>query len=217
MLQTHLQNNLCRGYFQMAKAVSNKPENKSVRRTKKCIKKSFAKLLSERDISKITVTDLINDAEISRTTFYAHYSDIFDLFERISEEECDKLIARFDEEGIVSILTQPEVFFSAVRTDINKDIEYYRQLFLSGNSDKLIEDIKSAVFEYVAQYRKNNTAIKTEIFTDFYVSYLSNAVTGAFLDWLKGRINMTDNQFVEDLSVCIRNTFSGVFPVGEAS
>lgn len=201
----------------MSKPVSNKPENKSVRRTKKCIKKSFAKLLSERDVSKITVTDLINDAEISRTTFYAHYSDIFDLFERISEEECAKLIARIDEAGVVSMITEPELFFTSVRADINKDIEYYRQLFLAGNSDKLLDDIKAAVFSFVAEYRKNNASISDDILSGFYVSYLTNAITGAFVDWLKGNISMTDEQLVEDLSICVKNTFSGVFDIEEAS
>ena len=58
-------------------------EYRSSRRSKNMIKKAFAKLLHEKDISKITVTDIIKEAEISRGTFYAHYPDVYGLLSKL--------------------------------------------------------------------------------------------------------------------------------------
>ena len=51
--------------------------NNSSRKTRANIKKVFAQLLAEkRELSKITVTELVQRANISRGAFYSHYDDI---------------------------------------------------------------------------------------------------------------------------------------------
>ena len=47
------------------------------------IKDSMLKLMEKKDISKITVTELCNLADINRATFYKYYVDIYDLIEKI--------------------------------------------------------------------------------------------------------------------------------------
>lgn len=44
-------------------------------KTRKLIQNSFFELAKEKDISKITVTELCEFANISRSTFYSHYED----------------------------------------------------------------------------------------------------------------------------------------------
>ncbi|WP_425524836.1 TetR/AcrR family transcriptional regulator [Bacillus atrophaeus] len=55
-------------------------------KTKSAIKHAFLKLLHEKEINKITVSDLSKKADISRGTFYLHYKDVFDLYEQIEDE-----------------------------------------------------------------------------------------------------------------------------------
>ncbi len=50
------------------------------------LKDSLIKLLSEKQISTITVKEICNLADINRSTFYTHYSDQFDLLDKIEEE-----------------------------------------------------------------------------------------------------------------------------------
>lgn len=61
--------------------------NKSSIKTRKIIKKTFAELLAEKkELDKITVTELVNRAEINRGTFYAHYDDIYSVAEDYENE-----------------------------------------------------------------------------------------------------------------------------------
>lgn len=48
-------------------------------KTKRSINKAFLELLQEIGFSKITVSKIIERAEINRSTFYSHYLDKFDL------------------------------------------------------------------------------------------------------------------------------------------
>lgn len=44
--------------------------------TKKAIRESFVKLLSEKPFSQITVRDIVEDCGVSRNTFYYYYNDL---------------------------------------------------------------------------------------------------------------------------------------------
>ena len=54
-----------------------KAEYRSAIRSKRMIKQAFLSLIKEKDISKITVTELVERADLNRATFYAHYPDIY--------------------------------------------------------------------------------------------------------------------------------------------
>ncbi|OWR29648.1 TetR family transcriptional regulator [Saccharibacillus sp. O23] len=49
------------------------------------IKESLLKLLKERSINKITVTDICKEAGINRNTFYTHYANPFELLSSIED------------------------------------------------------------------------------------------------------------------------------------
>ena len=55
-------------------------------RTRKGLRKSLLSLMKDRPIAKITVKELCAKAEINRTTFYAHYTDISELLEQIETD-----------------------------------------------------------------------------------------------------------------------------------
>ena len=55
--------------------------DRRVKYTKKVIKDTFIDLLSEKDINKVTVSEICKIADINRATFYRYYLDVFDLLE----------------------------------------------------------------------------------------------------------------------------------------
>ncbi len=49
-------------------------------RTRQLLSEAFVQLLREKGYSAITVSDIIERADIGRSTFYSHYRDKDDLF-----------------------------------------------------------------------------------------------------------------------------------------
>ena len=59
--------------------------------TKNIIKETFLTLLEEKEITKITVSEICKIADINRATFYRYYLDVYDLLDKIEEEFLDEL------------------------------------------------------------------------------------------------------------------------------
>lgn len=54
--------------------------------TKMLIRRAFTDLISKKPIQSISVKELCEAAGINRGTFYAHYTDIYDLLEKLEAE-----------------------------------------------------------------------------------------------------------------------------------
>lgn len=61
-------------------------EDRRIRRTKRLLRQALAELMLEKEFKDITVTDVVNRADINRGTFYVHYRDVYDLREKIENE-----------------------------------------------------------------------------------------------------------------------------------
>ena len=81
-------------------------------RTEKSIRDAFFKLLSQKNLSQITVTELSKEAFLGRGTFYLHYTDIYELFSAITKEHISNIFKKID----ASDRTQAAVF--AIRNNI---------------------------------------------------------------------------------------------------
>lgn len=74
--------------------------NRSVRFTKSRIRTAYFSLMENKSIHKITVAEIVRTADISRATFYLHYSDTYDLLQQTEEEIISSIISeimKFDE------------------------------------------------------------------------------------------------------------------------
>lgn len=60
--------------------------------TKRQLSASLQKMLTQNQLDKITIQDLVNEAQVSRKTFYYHFQDIYDLLEWTLVEEGKKLL-----------------------------------------------------------------------------------------------------------------------------
>lgn len=74
-----------------------KKEYRNARRSRKLIQNAFMELLHEKPYEKITATDVINRADVNRSTFYAHYPDLRGLVEEIMSEIVDESAALIEE------------------------------------------------------------------------------------------------------------------------
>lgn len=59
--------------------------------TRMVLKDSLLKLLQDKSISSITIKEICETADINRSTYYAHYSNQYELLEAIEEEFIEDL------------------------------------------------------------------------------------------------------------------------------
>ena len=75
--------------------MEEKSQYRSALRSKKLIKNAFSELLQKKDFEKITVTEIVNSAQLNRGTFYAHYSNTIDVLEEIENDVSEQILFFF--------------------------------------------------------------------------------------------------------------------------
>lgn len=73
----------------------NKEGNQRGTDTRERLTEAFLTLLSQKDISRITIQEICENAQVSRTAFYNHYEDIYDLFHKCGKEITAKAALSF--------------------------------------------------------------------------------------------------------------------------
>lgn len=76
-------------------------ESRKVKYTRMVIREAFFELLQEKPITKITIAEICERADIHRGTFYQHYHDIYDLQEKIESglmEKFDRLMPMLEQD-----------------------------------------------------------------------------------------------------------------------
>ncbi|MGM9650466.1 MAG: TetR/AcrR family transcriptional regulator [Faecousia sp.] len=76
-----------------------KKENQRVALTKRLLKESLLRLMEENSIQSITVTELCQNAEINRSTFYNHYGCPADVLKEIETDLLEDLVRIWQSEG----------------------------------------------------------------------------------------------------------------------
>lgn len=65
--------------------------DRRVKYTLLALRGSLLELMREKDVSRITVKELCERADVNRGTFYAHYASPADLLEQIEQELLEKV------------------------------------------------------------------------------------------------------------------------------
>lgn len=75
-------------------------ENQRIRMTRQLFQVALIQLLQEKPIGNITVKELCTNAGLNRSTFYAHYYDVYDLLEEIEDELYEEIAHAMQKYGV---------------------------------------------------------------------------------------------------------------------
>ncbi len=182
-----------------------KAEYRSSIRSKNLIKHAFAKLLVSKPISKITVTDIIQTADISRGTFYAHYTDVISVMERIIEEEIQNLIYAAEEFNVNSFKANPDNLIHAIINHINDDFDYYKNLLNNNEvSALLMKKLTETFCKKCVAATAELPGIKSEEEAKVFLIYTVNGFRLVVSNWLNDSFKMTADELAIFLYEIIR-------------
>lgn len=156
--------------------------NQRIRLTKTLLSNAFIDLLQEKNIAKITIQELADKAGVNRSTFYLHYSDVYDLLNEIEERLITDVKMYLDEknesqsyiEHLLNYIYQNKDIFRTVF--VYCDASKFNATFLDLSRDLLMNDFlvnqDDSNVDYVIEYliRGNNALILKWIHDDFNLS-----------------------------------------------
>lgn len=131
----------------MIENVDRHESDKRVIRTKKSIKAALFKLMEEKDISSITISELTKEANVNRRTFYTHYRNITDILDEIESDlvrELSRLMGDFNpDEYRISAYN----LFMGLNSLISEDFDYYFNVVRVDMRGMLLSRLRSVVKE----------------------------------------------------------------------
>ncbi len=180
-----------------------KAEYRSSIRSKNLIKKALAKLIHEKELAKITVSDIIREADISRGTFYAHFSDVNSVVTQIESEEMKNLMDFVDRYGFENVCTNPQTFVTLMCEYMQRDIEYYRMLAQSNILNNFIWRLVYVYYEHLLDKVLSTHSETDRNEAEIYLIYITSGAKTTILSWLNGEIKGTPEQIGERLGKLI--------------
>jgi len=109
--------------------------DRRVKYTKMLLKNSLVKLMAGTSISKISVKMLCEYADINRSTFYAHYTDQYDLLKQLEQEVIAELKKYITKDAFSKKSAQTIQSMNKILDYISKNADIFKVLLSeNGNS-----------------------------------------------------------------------------------
>lgn len=176
-----------------------KTESRRSRMTRRIFRECLKELLVEKDFGRISVSEICERADMNRSTFYAHYTDQFDLMWDVEDEFLDGLSD--------AILQKDAKDFMERYTDCLRFIYENGKLFLLLTAQNSSGRLRERIIDTVcALLRSMGTVMKDDPFFTQKISYVSGGSILLMEQWIKS----DDPVSVEDMGNLLLRFYYGI-------
>ena len=183
-------------------------EDRRIKRTKKMLKDSLAALLMEKqDINLITVKEIVDLADLNRSTFYLHYRDIYDMLTQIENDMVEE-INSIETKYSPSVLNKsPKLYLIDIFKYVDENRTFCKMLLGSHGDMAFLEEIKKIFekkcFYVITEGCSNKDLQKHQLFSTYAVS----GCAGLLQNWLENDSKITPEGLAEVANDFIENGF----------
>ena len=139
------------------------------------IEKAFIELLQTKEINEITVSEICNNTNLNRSTFYANYIDIYDLADEIKDELYQDVIEIYSEERKEK---NHSYNFLKLFYHIKENQIFYKTFF------KLNYDIDYKQFNEFINYDIFKKLYDDETELDYHITFFMSGLNSVLKKWL---------------------------------
>ena len=172
-------------------------ESRKTKYTRTVLQDSLIELMEQKNISKITIKEICENADINRTTFYAHFSDQYHLLETIENQTLD-----YAEQMLTNLLKTDK---NQAREIIENIFEYFAknsnhiQILMSEQGDIIFQKkLFALIYEYCSQI-STDLNINTFVEDEYYFVFAVNGSVGIIQHWLKTGLKKTPKEMADFL------------------
>lgn len=165
--------------------------------TKMVLEESLITLMEKKDISKITIKEICEKADINRSTFYAHYRDQYDLLRKIENKflaAIQAYLENFDKKYTEDILLITEKIFQYIR----KNARICRLLLSERGDFTFQKKIMKLVYDLIISEITGNNKITKED-AEYVYSFTVSGCVGFVQKWLDDGMKKSPRYMAETI------------------
>lgn len=174
------------------RSMQDKQDRRS-RRTRRLVNAAMMDLLREKRYKAITVQDLLDRADIARSTFYTHYFDKADVLASLIEQIVEALSQQISQEGSEGIIPSLALFRLAAYCPRHQPFQAIQH---GHTGETLWATMQTSLSKIIEQSLATTCAEKQS--PSISLTVVSEYLTGAFLTlfrwWLSAEMPYTPEQ-----------------------
>lgn len=173
-------------------------------RSEKAIIHAYVQLMQNKTSGRITVTDIVNKADLNRSTFYAHFKSAEDVREKIQADVLKELLGSLDKNDYRNSLANPYIAMKHVIEFLKKDEEMYKMLLNTPGVDSFLNEMRDIVIkkylsdEVILPYihDRDGFEMNLRLFIGGYLAVVK--------DWAAGNVNISLERCTQIMSESIK-------------
>ena len=177
--------------------------NSSSVKTRNLIKKTFAELINEKkQLDKITVTELVNRAKLTRSTFYTHYDNIYDVAHdyqlQTIELLCSDDLKLYSKQDIIN-------YFNNIIQCLKDNEEIYKLLLSADESLLFLEELNKIAIQKVYDALKDSYDDK---YLELNISFLMNGILMEILKYFRNESSYSLDELLFNMKKWFEKLFN---------
>ena len=174
--------------------MTERKENRNARRSRRMIRQAFETLLEEREFSKITIIDIVERADLNRSTFYAHYPDIYGIVDEMQEEIIQQNMELFRQLEFRNILQAPKPYLDCIAATMEQNLELMQRLGLSENIHRKSEKLQEMMEKDIMYNSDIPQEVRESALFGIRVHFFLGGIVNTYQRWAEGKLDCTLDQ-----------------------
>lgn len=173
----------------------NQKDNQRTRLTKMLFRNSLISLLQQKSIYQISVTELCENAEMNRSTFYKYYGNVRDILTEIEEEtlkQGQKCMQEIEVSGI-NYAIQP---LYRLLCYIKENKELYQLLLNNSADDNLLLVMMQDTIDFL-KYKSQNILLNSNNFSDYIIQYILSGCMHVIQSWINSYMTESPEEIAQ--------------------
>lgn len=163
-------------------------------------------MLQEREFSKITVTDIVERADLNRSTFYAHYPDIFGIVEEMQNEIMQKHMQIFSNIEYRNILKNPMPYLQCITDTMQESMALVKTLGFSASIQKKNSRFQRLMENDIMNNSDIPLAVRNSPQFAIRVHFFLGGIMNTYQRWAEGELNCSLEQVTAHIAKMIQQT-----------
>lgn len=185
--------------------------DKRVSKTKEAIYNAMLSILKDKEIDKITVSDIANKAKISRKTFYSHYSGIHMLISDVIETYAKSIEDYLMSIDLIEAFYDKEKMKTILKFLLKRDEKIIELIFMAKGRDSLIYRLGVVLKTTIQKTLKEKYELQEDLLQSS-VSYVISGIFAVYRDcYLQNKSQKSFNEMIDNLSNLTIEGTSGIY------
>jgi len=186
----------------------SKPTDRRISKSKRAMRNALIQLIEEKDFNKITVTDIVERADLNRGTFYSHYTTQTDILTELTDDVMSDLMQAYRmpyKEQRIFVVNE----LTASMVKIFDHVERFQSFYaLMLRTDRL-PSFQTQIFQVLKDLAIHDLT-KTKNEQDqpnqaLQASFFANAIIGMIYEWAEKNFTYSADYMAEQLLLILQS------------